>query len=96
MAEADAVRITTARSSAADVDRAFAEVEEAHGPVEVLVANAGITKDTLVLRMSDEEWSDVISVSTKPGATTLVVMERLPSSRASDLAIPTSPDLLAA
>ncbi len=47
----------------ADVDRAFAEVEEAHGPVEVLVANAGITKDTLVLRMSDDEWSDVIETN---------------------------------
>jgi 3-oxoacyl-[acyl-carrier protein] reductase len=47
----------------ADVDRAFAEVEEAQGPVEVLVANAGITKDTLVLRMSDDEWSDVIETN---------------------------------
>jgi 3-oxoacyl-[acyl-carrier protein] reductase len=50
-------------TDAADVDRAFAEVEEAHGPVEVLVANAGITKDTLVLRMSDDEWSDVIDTN---------------------------------
>jgi 3-oxoacyl-[acyl-carrier protein] reductase len=47
----------------ADVDRAFAEIEEAHGPVEVLVANAGITKDTLVLRMTDDEWSDVIETN---------------------------------
>jgi 3-oxoacyl-[acyl-carrier protein] reductase len=45
------------------VDAAFAEVEEAHGPVEVLVANAGITKDTLVLRMSDSDWSDVIETN---------------------------------
>ena len=29
----------------------------AHGPVEVLVANAGITKDTLLLRMSEDDWS---------------------------------------
>jgi 3-oxoacyl-[acyl-carrier protein] reductase len=50
-------------TDAADVDRAFAEVEAAHGPVEVLVANAGITKDTLVLRMSDDEWSDVIETN---------------------------------
>jgi 3-oxoacyl-[acyl-carrier protein] reductase len=47
----------------ADVDRVFAEIEEAHGPVEVLVANAGITKDTLVLRMTDDEWSDVINTN---------------------------------
>ena len=48
---------------AADVDRAFTEVEDAQGPVEVLVANAGITKDTLLLRMSDEEWSDVLETN---------------------------------
>jgi 3-oxoacyl-[acyl-carrier protein] reductase len=45
------------------VDAAFAEVEAAHGPVEILVANAGITKDTLVLRMSDEDWSSVIDTN---------------------------------
>jgi 3-oxoacyl-[acyl-carrier protein] reductase len=45
------------------VDAAFAEVEQRHGPVEVLVANAGITRDTLVLRMSDEEWSSVIDTN---------------------------------
>ena len=40
----------------ASVDAAFEQVEAAHGPVEVLVANAGITKDTLLLRMSDEDF----------------------------------------
>ena len=40
--------------------------------------------------------TEVISVSTNPGATTLVVIDRLPSSRASDRAMPTSPALLAA
>ena len=45
------------------VDAAFAAAEEAHGPVEVLVANAGITKDTLLLRMSEEDWSDVIDTN---------------------------------
>ena len=47
----------------AAVDAAFAEIEEKQGPVEVLVANAGITKDTLVLRMSDDEWSSVIDTN---------------------------------
>ena len=47
----------------AAVDAAFSEVEEKQGPVEVLVANAGITKDTLVLRMSDDEWSSVIDTN---------------------------------
>jgi 3-oxoacyl-(acyl-carrier-protein) reductase len=50
-------------TSAEDVDRAFAEVEAAHGPVEVLVANAGITRDTLLMRMTDEEFEQVIDVN---------------------------------
>jgi len=45
------------------VQAAFAAVEEAWSPVEVLVANAGITRDTLVLRMTDEAWSDVIDTN---------------------------------
>ena len=47
-------------TTAADVEAAFATAESAHGPVEVLVANAGITRDTLLLRMSDDDWDDVI------------------------------------
>jgi 3-oxoacyl-[acyl-carrier protein] reductase len=45
------------------VDAAFAEIEAAQGPVEVLVANAGITRDTLLLRMSDEDWSSVLETN---------------------------------
>ncbi|MEJ7834237.1 MAG: 3-oxoacyl-ACP reductase FabG [Nocardioides sp.] len=45
------------------VDAAFAQAEAAHGPVEILVANAGITADTLVLRMSEEQWSSVIDTN---------------------------------
>lgn len=45
------------------VEAAFATIEEAHGPVEVLVANAGITADTLILRMSEEDWSSVIDTN---------------------------------
>ncbi|MEX0427159.1 3-oxoacyl-ACP reductase FabG [Nocardioides sp. DS6] len=45
------------------VEAAYAEIEAAQGPVEVLVANAGITKDTLVLRMSEDDWSDVIDTN---------------------------------
>jgi 3-oxoacyl-[acyl-carrier protein] reductase len=47
----------------AAVDAAFAQIEEAHGPVEVLVANAGITADTLLLRMSEDDWSSVIDTN---------------------------------
>lgn len=45
------------------VDAAFAQVEAAHGPVEILVANAGITQDTLLLRMSDADWSSVLDTN---------------------------------
>jgi 3-oxoacyl-[acyl-carrier protein] reductase len=45
------------------VDAAFAEIEDKQGPVEVLVANAGITRDTLLLRMSDEDWSSVLDTN---------------------------------
>jgi 3-oxoacyl-[acyl-carrier protein] reductase len=45
------------------VEAAFAEIEEKQGPVEVLVANAGITRDTLLLRMSDDDWSDVLETN---------------------------------
>ena len=45
------------------VEAAFTAIEEAWGPVEVLVANAGITRDTLVLRMSEDAWSEVIDTN---------------------------------
>jgi len=45
------------------VDAAFTAVESELGPVEVLVANAGITRDTLLMRMSDEDWSAVIDTN---------------------------------
>jgi 3-oxoacyl-[acyl-carrier protein] reductase len=47
----------------AQVDAAFAEIEEKHGPVEVLVANAGITRDGLLMRMSDDDFTDVIDAN---------------------------------
>jgi 3-oxoacyl-[acyl-carrier protein] reductase len=73
----DRVAVTTRRGGAPDgcldvrcditdpeaVEAAFAEVEAAHGPVEVLVANAGITADTLLVRMSEDDWSSVIDTN---------------------------------
>ncbi|MCY7394683.1 MAG: 3-oxoacyl-ACP reductase FabG [Nocardioides sp.] len=47
----------------AAVEVAFARVEAEHGPVEVLVANAGITHDTLLVRMSEDEWASVIDTN---------------------------------
>ena len=77
VAQGDRVAVTTRNGGAPEgtldvrcdvrdaeqVEAAFAEVERAHGPVEVLVANAGITKDTLLLRMSEEDWSSVIDTN---------------------------------
>ncbi len=48
-----------------DVERAFQEVTEAHGPVEILVANAGITRDTLLLRMTEEDFDAVVDTNLK-------------------------------
>ncbi|MBM7244621.1 beta-ketoacyl-ACP reductase [Rhodococcus fascians] len=45
------------------VDAAFKEVEEKQGPVEVLVSNAGTTDDTLIMRMTDEQFSNVLDAN---------------------------------
>jgi 3-oxoacyl-[acyl-carrier protein] reductase len=45
------------------VEMAFSQVESALGNVEVLVANAGVTRDTLLMRMSDEDWDQVIATN---------------------------------
>lgn len=50
-------------TSADEVDAAFTAVEEHFGPVEILVSNAGITKDTLLLRMSEDDFSAVIDAN---------------------------------
>jgi 3-oxoacyl-[acyl-carrier protein] reductase len=50
-------------TDSAAVDAAFAEAEAAHGPVEVVVANAGITKDTLLLRMTEEDFATVLDTN---------------------------------
>jgi len=77
LAQGDHVAVTTRNGGApegaldvrcdvtdtASVEAAFADVEAAQGPVEILVANAGITKDTLLLRMSEQDWSSVIDTN---------------------------------
>ncbi len=45
------------------VEAAFTEVESALGSVEVLVANAGITRDTLLMRMTDDDWDAVLDTN---------------------------------
>ena len=56
--------VTCEVTDSASVDSAFAAAEEAlGGPIEVRVANAGITRDTLLMRMSDEEFDAVIDTN---------------------------------
>lgn len=50
-------------SKSESVDQAFAEIEEKFGPVEIAVANAGITRDGLIMRMSDDDINDVINTN---------------------------------
>ena len=50
-------------TSSESVEAAFAEIEENWGTPEVIVANAGITKDGLVLRMSDSDFEDVVNAN---------------------------------
>jgi NAD(P)-dependent dehydrogenase (short-subunit alcohol dehydrogenase family) len=50
-------------TSAEEVEAAFVAVEAAHGPVEVLISNAGITDDQLLLRMSEESFARVIDTN---------------------------------
>lgn len=50
-------------TDADQVDAAFKEVESTYGPVDVLVANAGITKDGLIVRMSEEQFTSVIDAN---------------------------------
>ena len=51
-------------TDSASVDAAFTEAEERlGGPIEVLVANAGVTKDGLLMRMSDEDWDTVLDTN---------------------------------
>jgi 3-oxoacyl-[acyl-carrier protein] reductase len=47
----------------ATIDAAYEAVEAAHGPVEVLVANAGVTRDQLLLRMSEEDFTTVVDTN---------------------------------
>ncbi len=58
-------------TDSAQLDAAFLEVENTLGPVEIVVANAGITKDTLLLRMTEDDFDSV--VNTNLGGTFRVV-----------------------
>lgn len=50
-------------TDAASIDAAFTQVEAELGPVEIVVANAGITRDTLLMRMSEADFADVVDTN---------------------------------
>lgn len=58
-----ALTVRAEMNDSASIDAAFTEVEAQLGPVEVVVANAGITRDTLLLRMSEEDFTEVIDTN---------------------------------
>ena len=58
-----ALAVSADVTDADSLDAAFATVEEEYGPVEIVVANAGITADNLLMRMSDDEFSSVIDTN---------------------------------
>lgn len=58
-----ALGIACDTADSAAVDAAFDAAEQAHGPVTVAVANAGVTRDTLLLRMSDEDFAAVLDTN---------------------------------
>ena len=62
-AEAEGRRVDV--SSRDDVELLFKDVMDRHGRVDVLVNNAGITRDTLLMRMSEEDWDAVLAVNLK-------------------------------
>ncbi len=50
-------------TDAASLDAAYTEIEQQLGPVAIVVANAGITRDTLLLRMTEDDFDDVIGTN---------------------------------
>lgn len=58
-------------SKAEDVDKVFAEIKKEFGRLDVLVNNAGITRDSLMLRLKEENWDAVINTDLKSGFLTM-------------------------
>ncbi|CAG0964739.1 3-oxoacyl-[acyl-carrier protein] reductase [Gammaproteobacteria bacterium] len=58
------IRLDVTDATAADA--ALADVESRFGPVAILVNNAGITKDNLLVRMKDDEWDAIMATNLKP------------------------------
>lgn len=59
----EAAIVTANLSDPDSVDSLVGRAEEALGPLDILVANAGITRDGLLMRMKDEDWNDVLNIN---------------------------------
>jgi 3-oxoacyl-[acyl-carrier protein] reductase len=59
----EALAVKADASDRSSVDAAFTQIEATFGPVEILVSNAGITRDGLLVRMSDDDWEAVRSTN---------------------------------
>jgi 3-oxoacyl-[acyl-carrier protein] reductase len=62
-AAGEALAVQLDVTDAASVDAAVTQIEEAHGPVGVLVSNAGLTDDGLFARMTEERWRRVLAAN---------------------------------
>jgi 3-oxoacyl-[acyl-carrier protein] reductase len=60
---AGSITVVADVTDAASLDTAFSEVEAQLGPIEVVVANAGITRDMLLMRMSDDDFTSVVDTN---------------------------------
>ncbi|GAA4925255.1 3-oxoacyl-[acyl-carrier-protein] reductase [Streptomyces coeruleoprunus] len=63
LAELGCLAVRCDITDAEQVETAYKEIEERHGPVEVLVANAGVTKDQLLMRMSEDDFTSVLDTN---------------------------------
>ena len=63
LVDAGALGVRCDITDSQQVDAAYKEIEEKHGNVEVLVANAGVTKDQLLMRMSEEDFTSVLDTN---------------------------------
>ena len=53
-------------SEQASIDELLSQIKEKHGDIDILINNAGITRDNLLMRMKDDEWNDILGTNLTP------------------------------
>lgn len=71
-----AIAVRMEVSHVADVERVVGEIEEGLGPIDILINNAGVTQDGLLLRMAEEAWDRVVDVNLKGAFLTTKLVSR--------------------